>query len=118
MAKPWAKAFYDSKAWERCRDSYIADRVLADGGYCERCREELGFIVHHVTELTPENIRDPLVSLNHANLQYLCKKCHDKVHGVFCESERSYYFDDNGEVLPIPPGKKSQALQQTTEGAR
>ncbi len=103
MAKPWAKAFYSSPAWERCRSSFIAERVLADGGLCENCREEPGYIVHHVNELTPGNINDPDVSLNHANLRYVCKRCHDKEHGVFCESEKDYFFDGDGNVLPTPP---------------
>lgn len=105
MAKSWAKAFYNSKAWRRCRDSYIAQRTLEDGGLCEICREELGYIVHHVRELTPSNISDPNISLNHSNLRYVCKKCHDKEHGVFCESEREYFFDESGNIHPIPPVK-------------
>jgi len=102
MAKPWAKGFYNSKAWERCRNSYIQQRILSDGGLCEKCHEDLGFIVHHVTELTPANIGDPDISLNHNNLQYVCKKCHDREHGVFCESERNYYFDEKGQIIPTP----------------
>ncbi len=47
MAKDWAKAFYKSAAWQKCRDSYIAKRIAADGGLCEECQEELGYIVHH-----------------------------------------------------------------------
>jgi len=106
MAKSWAKGFYNSKAWERCRDSYIQERILFDGGLCEICHEEPGYIVHHVRELTPGNINDPDISLNHSNLQYVCKKCHDKEHGVFCEAERNYFFDNNGNIFPTPPVKK------------
>lgn len=105
MAKPWATAFYSSKAWERCRYAYISERILADGGYCEICHDEPGYIVHHITELTPTNINDPNVSLNHSNLQFVCKKCHNQTHGVFCESEREYFFDESGNIHPIPPVK-------------
>lgn len=104
MAKEFAKKFYSSKAWLSCRDSYIDKRVLIDGGLCEKCHEEPGYIVHHVTELTPNNISNPLIALNHDNLQYVCKKCHDKEHGVFCNT-KNYYFSESGEVLPIPPKK-------------
>ena len=102
MAKPWAKAFYNSKAWRRCRDSFIDQRVIADGGLCEVCHEEPGYIVHHVKELTPVNILDPNISLNHSNLMFVCKKCHDKEHNVFCEREQKIFFDEEGNVLPSP----------------
>lgn len=108
MAKPWAKAFYSSKAWERCRAGYISERILTDGGLCEMCGEELGYIVHHVKELTPQNIDDPNVSLNYSNLQYVCKKCHDKEHGLFCESEKEYFFDAKGQLHQYPPIKNSE----------
>ena len=103
MAKPWAKRFYSSKRWLCCRESFIEQRILDDGGLCEICHEEPGFIVHHVVELTPSNINNPDISLNHSNLMFVCKKCHDKAHGVFCGAERGYYFDDSGQLHPIPP---------------
>ena len=105
MAKPWAKKFYTSKPWLRCRQSYIDKRILADGGLCEACHEEPGYIVHHVIELTPGNIHDPNVSLNHNNLQFVCKKCHDEEHGFFCGYERGYYFSADGQILQSPPKK-------------
>jgi 5-methylcytosine-specific restriction endonuclease McrA len=36
--------------------------------------------VHHITELTPDNINDPSVSLNLDNLVSLCKDCHADRH--------------------------------------
>ena len=80
MAKPWAEKFYNSVRWERCRESFIADRIQKDGGMCQRCRRQLGYIVHHKTHLTPDNIGDPNVSLNWDNLEYVCKDCHDEEH--------------------------------------
>lgn len=105
MAKKWAKSFYSSDAWLNCRNAYIADRLLVDGGLCEVCNEVPGYIVHHIKELTPSNINNPDVTLNLNNLQYVCKKCHDIKHGVFCEAERSYFFDESGQLHPIPPYK-------------
>ena len=113
MAKPWAKAFYSSPAWERCRSSFIAERILADGGLCEICHDDVGYIVHHVRELTPNNINDPLVTLNHSNLQYVCKKCHDKEHRVFCETEKNYFFDASGQIQPYPPLKNRTCVRPT-----
>lgn len=108
MAKKWAEAFYNSKAWQRCRATLISNRVNLDGGLCEICHEVPGYIVDHIQELTPENIDDPNVTLNLDNLQYVCKKCHDKKHGYFCGNERGYFFDDDGQLQALPPIKKSQ----------
>ena len=54
MAKEWAKSFYQSKAWRRCRDAFF----ISKQGLCERC-ENPGKIVHHKIYITPNNINDP-----------------------------------------------------------
>jgi len=77
MAKEFAKEFYNSKKWRKCRVAYIQERILLDGGLCERCREKTGYIVHHKIHLTKFNINNPDITLNHNNLEYLCKVCHD-----------------------------------------
>lgn len=105
MAKAWAKAFYNSDAWQACRNAYISDRILIDGGLCEICHEVPGYIVHHIKELTPDSINNPDITLNTNNLQYVCKKCHDKHHEFFCGNERGYFFDESGQIQPIPPYK-------------
>ena len=55
--REFAKEFYKSKAWQRCRNGYAASM----GGLCEDCLArglyQPGEIVHHMIELTPENIR-------------------------------------------------------------
>lgn len=83
MAQEWAKTFYSSKAWWKCKNSYIKQRITVDGGMCEECHDMPGYIVHHKVKLTPENINNAEISLNHDNLEYVCKKCHDS-------------FDDHG----------------------
>lgn len=103
MAKEFAKKFYQSKAWKSCRNSYIAKRVTIDGGMCERCKERVGYILHHKVLLTAQNINDPYIALNHSQLEYLCKPCHDnehytEIHGAACT------FGSDGQ--PIPPIKK------------
>lgn len=80
MAQDYARKFYNSKAWKKCRESFISDRIDADGGLCQRCREYTGYIVHHKKMLTPENINDAMVTLNHENLEYLCLRCHNDEH--------------------------------------
>ena len=81
--KEFAKKFYNSAAWKKCRASYISQRRMTDGGLCEICGERPGFIVHHKTALTPANIGDPNITLSHDNLAYVCKPCHDEEEDHF-----------------------------------
>lgn len=81
MAKEFAKAFYNSKAWKRCRDSFVSERIRIDGGVCMECKTEQGYIVHHKIVLTEDNIHDPMIALNHRNMMYVCKSCHDQYEG-------------------------------------
>ena len=106
MAKVWAKSFYKSKAWQRCRESYIAERIMIDGGLCEVCHNNLGYIVHHRTHLTPDNINNPEIALKHDNLSYECKECHDKHegHGIGNKGMRLLViFNADGQPVPLPP---------------
>ncbi len=101
MAKDFAKAFYRSKAWLKCRASFIAQRLAIDGGMCQRCKDKLGYIVHHKEWLTPGNINDPDIALNHSNLEYVCHDCHN---GIEIEGDEARYrFDEEGQLIPILP---------------
>lgn len=96
MAREFAKAFYKSAAWKDCRDSY-AKKV---GGLCERCLRKgiyrPGIIVHHKVYLTPENLLDPSIALDHKNLELLCRDCHNDEH----EKVRlRYKFDEMGRII-------------------
>ena len=99
--KDFAEKFYTGKQWQACRNSFIAVRTHADGGLCQRCRERLGYIVHHKIELNAVNINDPFVALNHNLLEYVCLECHNKEHGVFQPARPRVLFDDNGEVVGV-----------------
>ena len=102
MAHDYARAFYKSSAWQLCRASYIAERQSVDGGLCEQCHHALGYIVHHKVPITPNNINDPMITLNHDNLEYLCKACHDEIHG-YCGNQKEKprcEFDENGNPVP------------------
>lgn len=105
--KPWAKPFYNSKAWKLCRESYIAN-VL--GGLCERCDKQLGHIVHHKKYLTPENINNPEISLNHGNLEYVCQDCHNGEHHGSSEpiTMPGTAFDGNGNLIKFEEGFKRE----------
>ena len=93
--QPWAESFYKSKAWQACRASYLAKAHYL----CEDCLRQGRFtpaeIVHHIIPLTPENITDPGVSLNHENLRAVCRECHAQEHGA---RPRRYKVDDFGRV--------------------
>jgi 5-methylcytosine-specific restriction endonuclease McrA len=104
MAKDFAKPFYNSKRWQKCKQAYISQRILADGGMCEECRKEPGLIVHHKVMLTELNIDNPDVSLNHENLEYVCKECHDgfEGHGVGNAKVKPLFaFDSDGQPISL-----------------
>ena len=103
MAQEFAKKFYNSKAWKECRSSYIAKRLAVDGGMCMTCHRELGYIVHHRTWLTQENINNPMVTLNHDNLKYDCQTCHNQEKEGKEQEQPRYYISNNGEVILIKP---------------
>lgn len=103
MAKEWAKPFYNSKQWIKCRKAFIAERISIDGGICQRCKDNLGYIVHHKEELTPNNINDPNVTLSFDNLEYVCKVCHDNEHdfgrGNKTFIREGFTFNEMGELV-------------------
>ena len=112
MAKPWANSFLHSKPWLTCRTGYINERIRIDGGLCEVCKTNLGYIVHHKIMLTPENINDPDISLNWEHLSYECKSCHDQHegHGVGHHTSLVCIFDADGNPIGIDPAHESDRL--------
>lgn len=96
MAREFARGFYKSAAWQRCRTAYIQSVF----GLCERCGEP-GAEVHHREYLTPDNINDPEVALGWDNLELLCASCHNKEHKREHEALRDdVVFDANGDLVP------------------
>lgn len=89
--KDFAKSFYLSDAWRDCRDAYY-NSVF---GVCERCGKP-GAIVHHIIELTPENIGNPNIALSFDNLRLVCRSCHRREHS---RGRRSYRFDAEGNLI-------------------
>lgn len=103
MARKFAKKFYDSKAWKDCRKSFIAYRITIDGGMCQHCKDKLGYIVDHIIELTPENINNPNITLNHNNFQYLCLECHNKKTFGSDVVREGLMFTAEGDLVHSPP---------------
>jgi hypothetical protein len=99
MAREFSRKFYKSKAWKQCRESYIA-KVY---GMCERCQTKgkikPGYIVHHKTYITPQNINDPNITLNHSNLEYVCLDCHNDEHFNTAVTRDDVMFNEFGDVV-------------------
>lgn len=97
MARYFARNFYQSAAWQQARtQAMVRDRGMCQSPGCFMPAQE----VHHIIELTPENIHDPAIALSIDNLTCLCRDCHRRAHTH--ESESRYYFDSNGNVVPVP----------------
>jgi len=93
--KDFARTFYRSKQWQAARE----EAIRRDQYLCQDCLKK-GRItpaeeVHHITELTPDNINDPSIALNTENLISLCRECHKERHGA---RARRYVVDDFGRV--------------------
>lgn len=97
MAKAFAEQFYKSIEWKHCRAEFVKSRR----GLCENCLAKgiitPGVIVHHVEELTPENIYRPEISLSWGNLKLLCRQCHADVHD-YAKIPKRYMIGPFGEV--------------------
>lgn len=103
MAREFAKAFYNSKEWQRVREYCL----LRDHHGCVKCgapAEE----VHHIIHLSSDNINDVSISLNPDNLICLCKNCHfdihrqDKIDGINKSKGievNPYEFDEFGQLV-------------------
>ena len=77
------KSFYGSLTWQNFRTFIIAERGLT----CQKCgkiiSKPVDCILHHTTELTPENYMDSLISLNPEKILMICHDCHDQEHHRF-----------------------------------
>lgn len=96
--RDFAERFYKSKRWQANRDAY----ARSVGGLCEACAKQglvvPGEIVHHKTELTPENIHDPSITLDWSNLELVCRECHALRHPK-SRHRRRYVVDAQGYVM-------------------
>lgn len=102
IAREFAKKFYNSKAWEKCREAYKQSVY----GLCERCGQP-GDEVHHKIHLSPNNINNPDVTLNWNNLELLCMSCHSIHHmSRYSSLEEGYGFNESGDLIYTPPVEK------------
>ena len=103
MARDFAKKFYNSKQWKKCREAFKESK----NGLCERCLDNgkyvVGDEVHHKVYLTPDNINNADITLNWDRLELLCATCHSIEHNRK-EKEvvrEGLTFDSNGDLIEI-----------------
>ena len=104
MAKDFSRSFYNSQSWKNCRDSYME----SVNHLCERCLSQgilkPAAIVHHKIELTPDNVKNPNITLNHNNLQAVCRECHEAIHNNH-KRKRRYDILEDGSVIILSENK-------------
>ncbi|QNO14933.1 AAA family ATPase [Alkalicella caledoniensis] len=75
--------FYASDEWQKFRLVIISERGLK----CEHCGERVAnarqLTLHHIIELTPENVNDAAIALNPNNVLVVHHDCHNKIHKRF-----------------------------------
>jgi 5-methylcytosine-specific restriction enzyme A len=94
MAKAFAIKFYQSSAWRNARRQALRRDCYTCADCGGRATE-----VHHIKELTAENIDDFDVALRLENLQSLCWDCHNKRTQKIADVAEGYKFDENGQVV-------------------
>ena len=95
MAREFSEAFYNSKQWRECRKVVFNEA----NGICQKCGEP-GEEVHHKIHLTPNNISDPVITLNKDNLILLCRNCHLREHNKNIDVTRdNLIFNEAGDLV-------------------
>lgn len=96
MSKEFAKQFYSSQQWKMTRLLVLRRDLYT----CQQCLANRASEVHHIIELTPDNINDMNISLNPDNLLSLCHDCHTKItQGNTGDVADGYVFDEDGNVI-------------------
>jgi len=94
MPKDWAKSFYNSGVWKTVRRQALS----RDHYTCTHCYRRAEH-VHHIIELSPDNLHDYTISLNPDNLQSLCMLCHDKETKGCADLPQGFIFNEDGQVV-------------------
>jgi len=90
-------SFYRSDEWKAFRQTVIAERTQADGFIYDEVTgkpilKPYDLILHHVEELTEENVNDANIALNPKNIQIVSHKTHNAIHDRFgkYETKKAY----------------------------
>ncbi|MFK7692870.1 HNH endonuclease [Paenibacillus sp. HJGM_3] len=77
--------------------------IIERGLKCEHCGQRVTnskeLTLHHITELTPENVHDPMISLNPANVMVVHHDCHNEIHNRFGYKKEAGVFIVYGPPL-------------------
>lgn len=90
--------FYKSKIWKERREQLYNERLNDKGELlCHHCGQPIVLkydaILHHLIELTEENMNDWSISLADDNLVWLHFNCHNEIHQRFgFENKREIYL--------------------------
>lgn len=89
--------FYRSKEWEEFRQVIIAERMHDDGFVYDEITgkpiiKAYDIILHHVIELTLDNVNDASIALNPDNIQIVSFKTHNEIHNRFGRWTRHIYL--------------------------
>ena len=114
--------FYNSKEWTDFRKVVLAERMKDDGFvYDELTGKPLSkaydIILHHITELTEENVHDASIALNPENIMVVSFGSHNKLHKRAKHSEGGFKVRQVFLVYGSPlSGKTSFVMENMTEG--
>lgn len=91
------KSFYRSQEWEDFRKVIIAERVQRDGYIKDDITGEAilkpyDCILHHITELTEDNVNDYSISLNPDNIQVISFRTHNELHKRFGYNGKKHVY--------------------------
>lgn len=109
--------FYNSDEWRKFRAVVIAERLTPEGLTIDEVTgkpivKAYDIILHHLTELTEENVNDVNISLNPKNIQIVSHKTHNRIHDNFGLRYRQVYI-----VYGAPlSGKTSWVKENANEG--
>ncbi|MDB8986952.1 HNH endonuclease signature motif containing protein [Parabacteroides merdae] len=113
-------SFYSTDEWKDFRKNIITER----GNKCTECGKDIlidkQLHVHHIKELTQENVNDYMISMNPDNVRVVCHECHNKIHERFGYGygNRKRKFDRDVYIIYGPPlaGKKTYVKDNMEEG--
>lgn len=98
MARDFSRQFYRSKAWRQTREQALRRDLFTCRDCGGRATE-----VHHIIELSPDNISDPSIALGLDNLMCLCGPCHAARTAGAGDVGDGYEFDEAGQVVRVAP---------------
>ena len=110
--------FYQSKEWLAFRLGVINDRMHEDGFVYDEITHKpivraYDIILHHIIELTDENVNDYEISLNPDNIQIVSHRTHNFIHDRLNTYKRQQVFIVYGAPLS---GKSSYVAEIKNAG--